>query len=449
MKLKNKILLYTSVLFIILLIVINSTIYFLFKNIMVSAEISGAEKEIENIVTGMGSANESVATNELLRAYVPADGKIQILGSDGKNIASSVSPSEQELVKTEIQFYPREIKKEITVEDKHYYFYSVPMIWKKGNLVNLQITKSIQPAYDQSETLRTILLAVTFIATLPVVASSRLMTKLIITPIQTLTKTMKDIMKSNQFKRIPLGNSEKDELYQMGETFNQMMDLLETNFKKQEQFIANASHELKTPLTVIESYAGLLKRRGLDKPEVFHESVDAIRSEAVRMREMTEQLLQLARPEESWNVNFHPVQLNEILERIVKSFCQAYHREIRLISDDNITVTSDEQKLKQLLYIIIENAIKYSEEEIKITLKKEKKTAIISVIDRGIGIPKEELPKIFDRFYRVDKARSRKYGGTGLGLSLAKEIANAISATIDIDSSPGLGTSVSIRLPLG
>ena len=93
--------------------------------------------------------------------------------------------------------------------------------------------------------------------------------------------------------------------------------------------------------------------------------------------------------------------------------------------------------------------IKYSEEEIKITLKKEKKTAIISVIDRGIGIPKEELPKIFDRFYRVDKARSRKYGGTGLGLSLAKEIANAISATIDIDSSPGLGTSVSIRLPLG
>lgn len=448
MKLKNKINLYTSVLFIGLLIFMNITIYLLFKNLMVASEISATEQEFDNITAGVISSLGTVATDNLLRAYVPIDGKIQLVASDGKNLAMSVSPSEEKLSKQETAFYDKEVTKEITLDENHYYFYSLPVVWTDGSIANLQVTKSIETAYDQSETLRFILFAVTFVATIPIIVSSQLLGKLIMDPITALTKTMKEITKSGQFKRIPMNQQTKDELEQMGKSFNHMIDLLETNFTKQEQFVSNASHELRTPLTVIESYASLLKRRGIDKPEIFHEAVDAIHAEAVRMREMTEQLLLLAKPNEQWNLDFRSLSLTLITEATTKSFEQAYGREIALNVTEEVVVISDEQKLKQLLYIILENAVKYSEEIITVTIGKQNKEGFIRVSDKGIGIPEEDLPKIFDRFYRVDQARSRKYGGTGLGLSLAKEIANAIHAKIEVESSLGAGTNVTIRLPL-
>ncbi|MFZ2464058.1 MAG: HAMP domain-containing sensor histidine kinase [Caldibacillus thermoamylovorans] len=448
MKLKNKINLYTSVLFIGLLIFMNITIYLLFKNLMVASEISATEQEFDNTTAGVISSLGTVATDNLLRAYVPIDGKIQLVASDGKNLAMSVSPSEEKLSKQETAFYDKEVTKEITLDENHYYFYSLPVVWTDGSIANLQVTKSIETAYDQSETLRFILFAVTFVATIPIIVSSQLLGKLIMDPITALTKTMKEITKSGQFKRIPMNQQTKDELEQMGKSFNHMIDLLETNFTKQEQFVSNASHELRTPLTVIESYASLLKRRGIDKPEIFHEAVDAIHAEAVRMREMTEQLLLLAKPNEQWNLDFRSLSLTLITEATTKSFEQAYGREIALNVTEEVVVISDEQKLKQLLYIILENAVKYSEEIITVTIGKQNKEGFIRVSDKGIGIPEEDLPKIFDRFYRVDQARSRKYGGTGLGLSLAKEIANAIHATIEVESSLGAGTNVTIRLPL-
>ncbi|MDL0418683.1 HAMP domain-containing sensor histidine kinase [Caldibacillus thermoamylovorans] len=448
MKLKNKINLYTSVLFIGLLIFMNITIYLLFKNLMVASEISATEQEFDNTTAGVISSLGTVATDNLLRAYVPIDGKIQLVASDGKNLAMSVSPSEEKLSKQETAFYDKEVTKEITLDENHYYFYSLPVVWTDGSIANLQVTKSIETAYDQSETLRFILFAVTFVATIPIIVSSQLLGKLIMDPITALTKTMKEITKSGQFKRIPMNQQTKDELEQMGKSFNHMIDLLETNFTKQEQFVSNASHELRTPLTVIESYASLLKRRGIDKPEIFHEAVDAIHAEAVRMREMTEQLLLLAKPNEQWNLDFRSLSLTLITEATTKSFEQAYGREIALNVTEEVVVISDEQKLKQLLYIILENAVKYSEEIITVTIGKQNKEGFIRVSDKGIGIPEEDLPKIFDRFYRVDQARSRKYGGTGLGLSLAKEIANAIHAKIEVESSLGAGTNVTIRLPL-
>lgn len=448
MKLKNKINLYTSVLFIGLLIFMNITIYLLFKNLMVASEISATEQEFDNTTAGVISSLGTVATDNLLRAYVPIDGKIQLVASDGKNLAMSVSPSEEKLSKQETAFYDKEVTKEITLDENHYYFYSLPVVWTDGSIANLQVTKSIESAYDQSETLRFILFAVTFVATIPIIVSSQLLGKLIMDPITALTKTMKEITKSGQFKRIPMNQQTKDELEQMGKSFNHMIDLLETNFTKQEQFVSNASHELRTPLTVIESYASLLKRRGIDKPEIFHEAVDAIHAEAVRMREMTEQLLLLAKPNEQWNLDFRSLSLTLITEATTKSFEQAYGREIALNVTEEVVVISDEQKLKQLLYIILENAVKYSEEIITVTIGKQNKKGFIRVSDKGIGIPEEDLPKIFDRFYRVDQARSRKYGGTGLGLSLAKEIANAIHAKIEVESSLGAGTNVTIRLPL-
>jgi signal transduction histidine kinase len=198
---------------------------------------------------------------------------------------------------------------------------------------------------------------------------------------------------------------------------------------------------LKTPLTIIESYANLLKRRGLERPDLFHESVEAIHSEAIRMREMTEQLLLLANHQEQWNIEKEIVNLNEITSESVKVFQNAYHRKVEIhSSDDTIEATTDIQKLKQLLFIFLDNARKYSDDDISVYIGK----TFIRIEDRGIGIPKAELPKVFDRFYRVDKARTRKQGGSGLGLSMAKEISDAIGVRIDIESVEGIGTKVTL-----
>lgn len=232
----------------------------------------------------------------------------------------------------------------------------------------------------------------------------------------------------------------------MGETFNHMIAQLEVNYKKQEEFVENASHELKTPLTVIEAYADLLLRRGKNTPEIFEESVEAIHSEAHRMKNLIEQLLLPAKHEEQWNVELEEIALKPFAEELIKSFREGFKREIELFAETDATVTTDPQKLKQLLYIFLDNAQKYSDKKIIVNVKVHHNKAVIEVVDFGIGIPKKELPKVFDRFYRVEQSRARKTGGFGLGLPLAKELAEAIHAELKLDSEEGEGTTAQIWL---
>ena len=308
--------------------------------------------------------------------------------------------------------------------------------------------KSIQNAYTQIVILRFVLIAVTIIATIPIIASSRLLEKIIVNPITRMIHTMKEIIESGDFKRLNTQDESGDELSEMGRTFNHMVDLLETNYQKQEQFVSNASHELKTPLTVIESYASLLKRRGTSNQEIVKEAVEAIHSEARRMIELTEQLVLLAQPEQKMKLKMEPLDLHAFLTQLHASLPLTYNREITYENLHPTIVITDEKKLQQLIFIFLDNAVKYSAKPISIVSGHNQKEGFIRIIDRGIGIPKEELDKIFDRFYRVDHARTRKTGGTGLGLSLAKEISRTIQARLEVDSVVTAGTSVTIYLPL-
>ena len=169
----------------------------------------------------------------------------------------------------------------------------------------------------------------------------------------------------------------------------------------------------------------------------------------IRMREMTEQLLLLAQPNEKWITDFETVNLTALVQQSVISFQKAFNRSIHLHVEAELSVRTDKQKLNQLLYIFLDNARKYSDSEkpITVTIELNKDTASILIFDQGMGIPKEDLSKVFDRFYRVDRARSRKTGGTGLGLSLAKELADAIGVKIELDSLEGVGTTVKILFP--
>src|SRR5699024_7183083 len=228
-----------------------------------------------------------------------------------------------------------------------------------------------------------------------------------------------------------------------GLSFNEMIQQLQENYERQEQFVSNASHELRTPLTVIESYASLVKRRGKDQPELLDEAIEAIHSEALRMKDLTEQLLLLAKNDKKWKIEQTNVNVTKIIQQSAQSFQAAFKREVICELENDVFMETDEQKFKQLLYIFIENAYKYSEDEITIRLTA-KENIEIEINDRGIGIPKEDIPHIFDGFYRVDKGRARKTGGFGLGLALAQEIAKALHAILSIESVVGIGTQVKI-----
>jgi signal transduction histidine kinase len=274
--------------------------------------------------------------------------------------------------------------------------------------------------------------------------------RIVIQPIQHLIGAMKRIQNSGNYEQIKTTEHRKDELAQLEHTFNDTMTLLERNYKKQEQFVSDASHELKTPLTVIESYASLVNRRGISDPKIIHEATEAILQESVRMRDMIEQMLQLARYDEEMVFNREATDLVTVIEQTLRSMKQAYHREINLIIESTFEThiyNTDEKKLKQLLFILLDNARKYSEDEIDITITEAPSLIKISIIDRGIGIPSDSIPKVFDRFYRVDEARNRKTGGTGLGLSLAKEMAEGLGIKLDINSVLHVGTTITLELP--
>ena len=448
MKLRNKINFSTTFLFIALFIISNFAIYYVFSNLIVDREMTDSKEEAKQIVDGFNESINSIDMDTLLRAYAPIDGMIQIVQSDQKRLSSVTSLSAKNLSKQDVQYFLNEEIKNVEYEGSAYSFVSMPVILADGQVANLQVIKNIQRAIDDLATLRLVLLIVTVIVMIPVIISSTFLSNVITKPITSLIETMTEIRKNGHFKRIEMKDTSKDELHEMGETFNHMIDLLETNFEKQDQFVANASHELRTPLTIIESYSSLLKRRGLQEPELFHESIEAIHSESIRMKDMIEQLLLLAKHEEEWNIQTEVIDLAEHVRQSVKAFENAYHRDVHFqLLEENLKALADDQKLKQLTFIILDNARKYSDEIITVEVGRKTDKPYIRVIDRGIGIPKNELPKVFDRFHRVDKARSRKMGGSGLGLSLAKEIAEAMNAILSLESIEGVGTTVTIELP--
>ncbi|MEH7418627.1 HAMP domain-containing sensor histidine kinase [Neobacillus drentensis] len=446
MKLRNKINLYTSFLFAVLLILINSTIYFSFHQLIFDGELNTAKKEIEKTTRDFSDSIGIIPEDDLLRSYVPISGMIQIVSEKNQVTTAVTSPTEQASIQRKDLFYQQEISRLMVYQKKSYIFESMPIILPDGTIANLQIIKGIQTATDNLKILRYVMLAVTMIAFIPVILSSKFLSNLITQPILSMIHTMQEIRVKGRFKRIPLEGHSNDELFKMGETFNHMMDLLEVNYQKQTEFVSNASHELKTPLTIIESYASLLKRRGFSDPDLLLESIEAILSEAIQMKEMTEQLLLLAKQSEQWSVQKEKIQLSALVEQTVHSFKSAYDLNIECRQDHEspLFVETDEKKLKQLMFIFLDNARKYSDQRLTVITGMEKEKVFIKMIDRGIGIPKEDLPKVFDRFYRVDKARSRKQGGSGLGLSLAKEIADAIDVHILLVSEEGIGTTVTL-----
>ena len=276
----------------------------------------------------------------------------------------------------------------------------------------------------------------------------------ILRPIRTLTKTAREIEVTDLGKRIDIPPV-KDELSELALTFNHMLDRIQLGFEQQRRFVSDASHELRTPVTVIRGYSDMLSRWGRQDERALDEGISAIRSEAEDMQELIEKLLFLARADQNRQVlHKEPCELSELVGDVAKKMkLIAKEHTIDLLQNDEGTAVIDQVTIKQMMRIFLENSMKYTPAGGRITIAsiRTDKEMRMELADNGIGIAKENQQKVFERFYRVDSSRTKAeggIGGTGLGLSIARWIAEQHEIAIAVESELGKGTKIILTIPL-
>ena len=281
------------------------------------------------------------------------------------------------------------------------------------------------------------------------------MSRCALAPVERIARTAADIEAQNLSKRLPIRGT-SDELDHLSATLNAMFARLEDSFRRITQFTADASHELRTPVAIIRTTAEVIRKRPRSEKE-YAEALDRILGESERTTELVEDLMLLARADANVeDLALEPVELAEL--------AQAACAEARVLAEaagitltngglSQCTVSGDDRALRRLLLILLDNAIKYSKPggEVQLYLglcqRGDRRTAVLEVRDQGIGIASEDLPHIFERFYRASKDRSRRVEGVGLGLSIAESIARRHGGEIQIESSPGVGSTVRVLQP--
>lgn len=270
-------------------------------------------------------------------------------------------------------------------------------------------------------------------------------------PIHHMSAAMDDLEVSKLGKRIPLSN-DKNELHELAVSINQALDRIEYGYTQQQQFISDASHELRTPITVIAGYTDLLDRWGKNDPAILDESLAAIKSETDYMKNLIERLLFFARSNRgSLKEHFLIFDTAQLLHEVYTEVTLINkEHSIQLGPNEPAMIYAEPGSIKQMLRIFIDNALKYTPAggHIQLSCKKGEHTAAFTVADTGIGIPKEQQERVFERFYRVDSSRTKATGGSGLGLSIAKHIAKANHATIEMKSEEHKGTEITVIFSL-
>lgn len=270
-------------------------------------------------------------------------------------------------------------------------------------------------------------------------------------PIDNMTRTARSISAGDLTTRLDSVDSH-DELKELAQTFNEMLDRIQRSFEQQNVFVSDASHELRTPISVIQGYANLLQRWGTEEPAVLEESITAIKSEADYMKELVEKLLFLASTDKKkQHLESKPFALHELIDEVLKEsrLIDAEHQ-IRSEKNELMMLNGDRSLIKQALRIFIDNSIKFTPAGGSIVLNSalNGKKALITVADSGIGIAPEDLPYIFNRFYKADESRIREGGGAGLGLSICKWIIEQHRGEIKVESVLQQGTKIILSLPI-
>ncbi|KRM21130.1 HAMP domain-containing sensor histidine kinase [Latilactobacillus graminis] len=303
--------------------------------------------------------------------------------------------------------------------------------------------------------LRIVLIVVVCFAMLCSALIGYLLANQFLQPIEVMKQTIEAInLEPNSDARIPETGHSQDEVSDLVSAFNDMLNRIQHYFEQQDQFVSDVSHELRTPVAIIEGHLQLLNRWGKDDPEVLAESLTAALQEVLRMKNLIQEMLDLTRADKV--VTEGTTEVTDVGEVVLQNYhnFEMLYPEFNFILDNDLhqpaLVQINRNHLEQIMIILLDNAIKYSttRKEVHIAVASDERYAQVAVQDFGEGISEIDKKKVFHRFYRVDKARSREKGGNGLGLAIAQQLVEGYDGNVSLESSVGHGSVFRIELPL-
>lgn len=316
----------------------------------------------------------------------------------------------------------------------------------------IRVAYPVEEINDVRQNLNSIYLVLIPIVLAVSVVGGYFLAKQSLRPVEEITQTTRKITATNLRERIRVKNPE-DEIGRLTETLNDMIGRLEASFEQVQQFSLDASHELRTPLTIMRGEIELALR-GNRKGASYKKTLASLLEEVLRMTSIIEGLILLAKADSGTvKLEKNPIRLDSLASEIKEDteiLAEQKKITVSISKLDEVTVLGDSVRLRQLMLNLVDNAIKYTPEGGRITLSLERNdaSASFSVEDTGVGIPPGDLRKIFDRFYRVDKSRSRLPDGLGLGLSISKWVAEAHGGSLRAQSKVGLGSKFTVVLPI-
>ncbi|MBE5804385.1 MAG: HAMP domain-containing protein [Clostridiales bacterium] len=336
--------------------------------------------------------------------------------------------------------------------DEYVAYCTASIIGTRGRLGVLLFVAPVQEMMTSLNQVQQQLLRVFVVVALAALAVAMIFARVITNPIAALNRTIQKMGKGDLSARVKVRGS--GELRQLAESYNTMADQLERLDRSRNQFVSNASHELKTPLATMKILLESLIYQPDMPAELRAEFMQDMNHEIDRLTGIITDLLTLTQMD-SRRMELHPsmVNLSELVEETLRLLTPAAEQRGQALTGHitpGCNLVADRTKLGQIIYNLTENGLKYTPDggEVTVSLTTEGRTAILAVKDNGVGIPKEDQGHIFERFYRVDKARSRETGGTGLGLSIVRQLVTLHKGAISVDSAPGKGSTFIVRLPM-
>ncbi len=276
-------------------------------------------------------------------------------------------------------------------------------------------------------------------------------------PLSNMVSTAEQIDAGNLDSRFPSSQGQI-EIDRLAESFNGMLERLEKSFAAEQEtkeqmrrFIADASHELRTPLTSIQGFVEVLLRGAASQPEQLEKALRSMHSESQRLNKLVHDLLLLSKLDQTPNIELKEGDLSEVIHDMeAQLHILAGQRELGLAVEPNVKCQYDRDQIKQVILNLFQNAVQYTDPQqgkIQLSLGKVESGVRLAIKDNGVGVSADHIPHIFDRFYRSDSSRARRYGGSGLGLAISKSIVEAHGGSIKVESQEGQGTTFTVWLP--
>ncbi|MBP1964702.1 sensor histidine kinase [Paenibacillus aceris] len=452
MSLKLKITLGVTVGLMLILFISFTFVYYMFIRVTTKGEADLLKEKARTLLLkDLPNHPEYWRDNSQMEELLIPQEMLRYISPDAKVIYQIYS--DENLLRYPVIYVNKDTVIVETASDGIFVFVKMPVFKEGHQIATLEIGRSLRRLDQYANMLISVLLLTSTGTLILALVGGYFYTNVLFRPLHYFASTMQNIEQSGSFRHINLPmKATNDEMMMLGATFNRMIDRLQDMFQKQEQFLADASHELRTPLTIIESYASLLRRWAFHDEKLREEALEAIISESAQLKVLTQNLLSLTdvvRENCEQNVSF---DLLPLARQTVASLRITSGRDIEVQLDSDrqeLLMAGDSYKIKQLLIILIDNALKYSQQKVVLSISlTEDKWVILKVVDQGIGIAENDIPHLFDRFYRSDKARNRKQGGVGLGLAIALHIVQKHRGTIELQSRLGEGTSAIVKLPV-